>query len=221
MDRSPAAGTLACAESEGLRATSRCVRFAPVRFDSVTASGERETLARATDIASIVGWVSALIAPAVVFLVTTSALLQRRNDYCPIGATEISGQWEFSLIPLGQTCSQQMSTEGSVAQWIAALIVSAAALLMVSACVVVSVAWKAGSVPGYARWLLYAVATGGVLALVVWLRMSSVDSYIDRAGVSLGIVWSCTLAFGAGLATTALVGFVRYLYREGREGLVA
>ena len=221
MDRSPAAGTLACAESEGLRATSRCVLFAPVRFDSVTASGERETLARATDIASIVGWVSALIAPAVVFLVTTSALLQRRNDYCAIGATEISGQWEFSLIPLGQTCSQQMSTEGSVAQWIAALIVSAAALLMVSACVVVSVAWKAGSVPGYARWLLYAVATGGVLALVVWLRMSSVDSYIDRAGVSLGIVWACALAFGAGLMTTALVGFVRLLYLEGRARPVA
>ena len=107
-------------------------------------------------------------------------------------------------------------------QWVAAVIISAAALILLACCVVVGVAWmKVGSIPGYARWLLYAVATGILLALVVWLGMSSVDSYIERVGVSLGIVWACALAFGAGLATTALVGFVRYLHREGHEGLVA
>ena len=183
----------------------------------MTASAQRETLARVIGPASVGGWVSALIAPATVFLVTTSALLQRRNDYCSIGATEVSGQWQFSLVPLGQTCSQQMSPEGWVAQWVATVVAFAAALIMFSACVVLGVVWmKFGSVPGYARWLLYAVATGILLALVVWLQMSSVDSYIDRAGVSLGIVWACALAFGAGLMTTALAGFVRVLYLEGR-----
>lgn len=155
----------------------------------------------------VAGWAGWSILVITMLASTFAATLQRRAGVCGTEGLDNPRTWVFRLVPLGQTCAGESTVGVAILHGALTATATIAAITGTSAFLVLLVRRLSTGLPPVDGWLLYGVAAGIVLAVIAWLlRAASGIPYSEPEGVSLSMTLGVSVAFGAGLAGTALVG---------------
>jgi hypothetical protein len=170
--------------------------------------------------AAAIGWISWISCAAILFIVSSVALLERRSGVCGSEGLDSPREWAFSLLPLGQAClGEGPSVAETILQTLQTAAFLGAATVGAVAVITLAISGVSHRLPQIGRWLIYALIVGVSLAGFVVAREYVADDSLDGPTIVPSLAWQIALAFGLGLAGTGLVGVVRALTARGVTAL--
>jgi len=155
----------------------------------------------------VAGWAAWSVLAIAMLTSTSFASLQRRTSICGSEGLANPRAWVFRLVPLGQTCAGEATVAEAILHIAATTFAALAASVGIAAVVILLVRGWTTALPPVAAWLLWGVLVGIVLTAIAWAaRAASGIPYSETGGESLSIALALSVAFGVGLAATAVTG---------------
>lgn len=163
------------------------------------------------------GWVGWTTLAMTMVASTLAASLQRRAGICATAGLDSPRGWVFRLVPLGQTCGDELTVREVVLQGSLTAIAALAAIAGVSAVLALLLRRPPSTPPLMDGWLLRCIAGGIVLALMAGVSQAATGLYFEPQGVSLGIVLGVSAGFTVGFLATGVVGGVVAVVRSSQR----